>query len=173
MQMHAPCACTITISSTSRSCSATLQDSCFYKHPAEARGQPKPPPPGPPTPEQLAAKAAAWRAHNAAQQRQQQQGKAGHGSASACRRMRAGARQQIRSSSPTTVLDGTGSPQETEILPEEAACQPDLLFQAPQWGVGQSRDVAKTAMALPEAYRRGPRQRNKIRNRFRSGIFRR
>ena len=42
-----------------------LQSTCFYKHPPEARGAPKPPP-GQPTAADIAAKAAAWRAINAA-----------------------------------------------------------------------------------------------------------
>ena len=97
---------------------------------------------------------------------------AGHDSGSACKEMQVEARQKARSCSPTTVLLGAEAPCSAAGLDGAAAPQPDPLFQAPQWGPGHCRD-ATACTAVPEACRKSARQRNKIRNRFRSGVFRR
>ena len=148
---------------------APLQDSCFYLHPPEARAQPMAPQP-PPTAAERAAKAAAWRAHNAAHMR-----------GSSTEEKATLAAQPLRSASPNSVLvrslqladdvEATSAP----VCGSGASLPEDPLFEAPDWGdlTAAVGSRASRGVGMVPKRKMGARQRNKIRNRFRSGVFRR
>ncbi|BDA45808.1 hypothetical protein COCOBI_07-5950 [Coccomyxa sp. Obi] len=178
------------------------EGTCFYKHPPEAKGTPKPPQ-AKPTPAELAARAAAWRALN-----QTAQNGIPHASS----------HPTDCSSSQMTSANGNAPPAQlsSESEPVSGSCaakmdgdqaamqiaqacdqrQPDDFTAEAEAGQASTSAVSSSGMVAGKArsgvhaipslaalhaasnaaravQNRGPGKRNKVKNRFRAGVFRR
>lgn len=183
-----------------------MQGTCFYKHPPEAKGAPKPPQ-AKPTPAELAARAAAWRALNQTAQNDIRHANRDPTDCTSSQVIHAN-RSEFVSAPPARLSsesepalasraaitagdqvalqitqacdrerpEGFAEEAEADQSSGKAASSGGLVAGMAQSGVRAVPSLAALHAASNAAravQNRGPGKRNKVKNRFRAGVFRR